>query len=679
LPRTLPQRPTVLSSIHRQAGKLLEGSGVASGQGFGARDLRLESYLLVESCCPEAEELLSPAPVAAENQGTAIPTIPTAGTNAVGSFGDLLASKFATPQSVTTTGTATGSQSAPGATAVSPDGKEKPGTAPTTAAKASPVKEEKKPDQVGTPQNASFGLLPLQAVPAPSTDPLVTVNPPAVPESTSLPAAVGARSQQKRLLGPNSPVNQNLISGSPRHSEKLSALASSSWGVIPPAPEAGTWRAALGQGVISAPDCLPAALSKETSSGSATARGLFSSTALSSERSGALATAKEASAFQETCPAQEKPTMTTADVLPSPTSFPAEHGSVLLLSRAAVMPQAALDQVKAADASSSPEGPVHTEPVAAAGPKPGVGITAPAPSHTPPAAAVFASFTPPLAVPLEPQKPAVEIGLQAAAAATTAHADLNQTVPANSSAETPGAAAHAAKGADKQQAKPPQAASAGSGENPRPSPPVNDATLAGQGQALPSAAGHAAPDPKPTASPAISVTDTRQAIPQSAAPAPDSYEHSSAAGTPRSADIPAPLPTIVSTAHVLERMGRSEMRVDVNMADFGNIQLRASVSQDRVGASISTTHIDLRTAMMAEAPSLQQALEQHHLQLGQLDLGAQAGGRQGSGTAQQQPRPQPGWQPGFQSPPPGDTAQTQDSPAPSLLMTSGSSRLNIHV
>jgi flagellar hook-length control protein FliK len=137
---------------------------------------------------------------------------------------------------------------------------------------------------------------------------------------------------------------------------------------------------------------------------------------------------------------------------------------------------------------------------------------------------------------------------------------------------------------------------------------------------------------------------------------------------------------MISTAHVLERMGHSEMRVDVNTADFGNIQLRTSVSQDRVGASINTNHVDLHTAMMAEAPSLQQALEQHHLQLGQLDFGTPSGGRQGGGSPQQQPRPQSGWPGGVPSPLAGDPtqSQSQDNPAPSLLMTPGSSRLNIH-
>jgi flagellar hook-length control protein FliK len=295
------------------------------------------------------------------------------------------------------------------------------------------------------------------------------------------------------------------------------------------------------------------------------------------------------------------------------------------------------------------------------------------------AATLSAASAASLAVTLEPQKSSADGKVKGVAPVETGGAALDQALPTKTTVQTPpGAATHGGKRADTAPAKPAQAAPGDANENPRPTSAANDAALAGKDQPATPATGHATPGATQAASPAIPLADARPSVPLSTATNPGSHGPEPPAGASQPADIPAPLPSMVPTAQVLERMGHSEMRVDVNTADFGNIQLHTSVSQDRVGASINTTHLDLRTAMMAEAPSLQQALEQHHLRLGQLDLGTQAGERQGGGTAQQQARPQSGWQSGVPSPLPGDTAQPQDSPAPSLLMTPGSSRLNIH-
>ncbi len=73
---------------------------------------------------------------------------------------------------------------------------------------------------------------------------------------------------------------------------------------------------------------------------------------------------------------------------------------------------------------------------------------------------------------------------------------------------------------------------------------------------------------------------------------------------------------------MLERMGQTEMRVGVNTAGFGSVELHASVNQDRVGAVVATNHLELRAAMMAEMPSLERAMEQHHLRLDSMALNA---------------------------------------------------------
>ena len=82
---------------------------------------------------------------------------------------------------------------------------------------------------------------------------------------------------------------------------------------------------------------------------------------------------------------------------------------------------------------------------------------------------------------------------------------------------------------------------------------------------------------------------------------------------------------MVQNARLLERMGQTEMRVGVDTASFGNVELHATVNLDQVGARIATSHPELDAAMMAEMPSLQRAMEQHHLRLDSLDLNARAG------------------------------------------------------
>ena len=81
------------------------------------------------------------------------------------------------------------------------------------------------------------------------------------------------------------------------------------------------------------------------------------------------------------------------------------------------------------------------------------------------------------------------------------------------------------------------------------------------------------------------------------------------------------------------------MRVGVNTAGFGNIELLTHVSHEHVGASITTSHAELRAAMMAELPSLERAMEQHHLRLESLELGNRSGSQQQGGTGGNAGRP----------------------------------------
>ena len=92
-------------------------------------------------------------------------------------------------------------------------------------------------------------------------------------------------------------------------------------------------------------------------------------------------------------------------------------------------------------------------------------------------------------------------------------------------------------------------------------------------------------------------------------------------------------PTVIQSAQVLERMGKSEIRLGLNSSNFGNIELHTSVNQDRVGASISTSHAELRTAMIAEMPSLEHAIAQHQMRLDSFQFDSRSGPQAGDSSA----------------------------------------------
>ena len=140
---------------------------------------------------------------------------------------------------------------------------------------------------------------------------------------------------------------------------------------------------------------------------------------------------------------------------------------------------------------------------------------------------------------------------------------------------------------------------------------------------------------------------------------------------------PLPPPVMVQSAHLLERVGQSEMRVGVNTANFGNLELHTRVTQDRVGASITTDHLELRAAMMAEMPSLERAMEQQHLQLDNLNLDARAGAHD-HGSSGHQPGTQPGGGAGWREPASGDRQAGDESSPPPSAIAPYSSGLNIH-
>jgi flagellar hook-length control protein FliK len=193
------------------------------------------------------------------------------------------------------------------------------------------------------------------------------------------------------------------------------------------------------------------------------------------------------------------------------------------------------------------------------------------------------------------------------------------------------------------------------------------------------ASGHIDQPAAPSAAPPVPLVEGRQAPPPRGTGSNGNQAPAASENIPREA---VPTPVAVQSARVLERMGQTEMRVGMNTADFGNVELRASVSQDRVGASVTTAHLDLRAALMAEMPSLEHSMEQHQLRLDHLDLGANGGGNQERGNLaqQQQSRSQSGAEAGFTttSSSSSDAVPSPEGPAPSSWGAPYSSGLNVH-
>ena len=89
---------------------------------------------------------------------------------------------------------------------------------------------------------------------------------------------------------------------------------------------------------------------------------------------------------------------------------------------------------------------------------------------------------------------------------------------------------------------------------------------------------------------------------------------------------------------VLERLQKAELRVGVNTAAFGNVEVQTSVADNRVSAIVSTAHGGLHSAMLAEMPALQQGMEQRQLRLEHFELNPQAGGHGHEAPSQDRPR-----------------------------------------
>jgi hypothetical protein len=110
-------------------------------------------------------------------------------------------------------------------------------------------------------------------------------------------------------------------------------------------------------------------------------------------------------------------------------------------------------------------------------------------------------------------------------------------------------------------------------------------------------------------------------VPTVAAHAPsreaaDSHSNTAGAGDTMHADdqmthaeaADAPASLGINTARVIQKMSETEMHVGMNSAEFGEISIRTSVSQQQMTTQIAVDHGDLGKAISAHIPAMQQKL-----------------------------------------------------------------------
>jgi hypothetical protein len=95
----------------------------------------------------------------------------------------------------------------------------------------------------------------------------------------------------------------------------------------------------------------------------------------------------------------------------------------------------------------------------------------------------------------------------------------------------------------------------------------------------------------------------------------------------------------INSARLIQTMSESEMRVGMHSAEFGDISIRTSVSQQQLTAQISVDHSELGSAISAHLPSLQSKLGSEfglHASIDVNQLGGSVTGGNGQSSQQNQ-------------------------------------------
>ena len=101
--------------------------------------------------------------------------------------------------------------------------------------------------------------------------------------------------------------------------------------------------------------------------------------------------------------------------------------------------------------------------------------------------------------------------------------------------------------------------------------------------------------------------------------------------------------TIVNSANLVERLGQSELRVGIQTAELGSIDIRTRLSHHELMAEIAVQRSDLGTALTASISNLHARLAEQHLAVGEIvvqnqPFGTSTGMQQGTGQTPNQPQ-----------------------------------------
>lgn len=103
---------------------------------------------------------------------------------------------------------------------------------------------------------------------------------------------------------------------------------------------------------------------------------------------------------------------------------------------------------------------------------------------------------------------------------------------------------------------------------------------------------------------------------------------------------PAPSTGTVQTAHLVDQLGQTEMRIGLRTSAFGNVEVHTIVRDAQVGVAMGSERGDLKSFLASEVPALQSVFRQQNLQLESIHFTGQGGTLNAgfSGGAEQQSR-----------------------------------------
>lgn len=88
---------------------------------------------------------------------------------------------------------------------------------------------------------------------------------------------------------------------------------------------------------------------------------------------------------------------------------------------------------------------------------------------------------------------------------------------------------------------------------------------------------------------------------------------------------------MVESAHLADRAGRSEMRIELRTEAWGAVSIRAVVRDNHLGAAIAVQGREAQSILISELPRLEQSLAARDVRLEHLEV---LPGPMGSGTGE---------------------------------------------